>query len=47
MLAGYIGDDSEFGKAIAEFAMSYADQTERDWRTFIHAIKAGRITAAE
>jgi uncharacterized protein (DUF2252 family) len=29
MLAGYIGDDSEFGKAIAEFAMSYADQTER------------------
>jgi hypothetical protein len=27
--------------------MSYADQTERDWRVFLDAIKAGRITAEE
>jgi hypothetical protein len=31
-LSGYMGDDSEFDKAIAEFAMAYADQTKRDWR---------------
>jgi uncharacterized protein (DUF2252 family) len=45
-LSGYMGDDSEFDKAIAEFAMAYADQTERDWRALLEAIKAGRITAA-
>jgi uncharacterized protein (DUF2252 family) len=46
-LSGYIGDDSDFDKAIAEFAMAYADQTEHDWRIFVDAIKAGRITAEE
>ena len=46
-LSGYIGDDSEFDKAIAEFAMAYADQTKRDWRVFLDAIKAGRISAEE
>ena len=44
-LSGYMGDDSEFDKAIAEFAMAYADQTERDWRALLDAIKAGRLTA--
>jgi len=37
---------NEFDKAIAEFAMAYADQTEHDWRALVDAIKAGRITAA-
>jgi hypothetical protein len=36
-------EDSEFDKAIAEFAMAYADQTERDWRVFVDTIKAGGI----
>jgi uncharacterized protein (DUF2252 family) len=44
-LSGYMGDDGEFDKAIAEFAMAYADQTEQDWRAFMEAIKAGRINA--
>jgi uncharacterized protein (DUF2252 family) len=47
VLSGYMGDDSEFDKAIAEFAMAYADQTERDWRALLDAIKAGRINAEE
>ena len=47
VLSGYMGDDSEFDKAIAEFAMAYADQTEHDWRAFLDAIKAGRIAAEE
>jgi uncharacterized protein (DUF2252 family) len=46
-LSGYMGDDSEFDKAIAEFAMAYADRTERDWRALLDAIKAGRLTAGE
>ena len=46
-LSGYMGDDSEFEKAIAEFAVAYADQTTRDWQAFRNAIKAGRISAAE
>jgi hypothetical protein len=43
-LWGYIGDDSEFDKAIAEFAMAYANQTTRDWRDCLDAIKAGRLS---
>jgi uncharacterized protein (DUF2252 family) len=46
-LSAYMGDDSEFDKAIAEFALAYADQTERDWRGFLDAIEAGRISAGE
>jgi uncharacterized protein (DUF2252 family) len=45
-LSGYMGDDSEFDKALAEFAMAYADQTEHDWRALLEAITVGRITAA-
>ena len=46
-ISAYIGDGNEFDKAIAAFAMAYADQSERDWRIFLDAIKAGRITAEE
>ena len=47
MLSAYMGGDSEFDKAIAEFAIAYADQTKRDWRTLLDAIEAGRINAEE
>jgi len=46
-LSGYMGDGSDFDKAIAEFAMAYAGQTEHDWRALLDAIKAGRISAEE
>src|SRR6516162_11058808 len=46
-LSGYIGDDSEFDKAIAKFAMAYADQTDRDWHALLDQIKAGRISTEE
>ena len=45
-ISAYIGEGNEFDKSIAEFAIAYADQTERDWRLFVDAIKAGRITAS-
>jgi uncharacterized protein (DUF2252 family) len=46
-LSGYIGEDGEFDKAVAEFAMAYADQTKRDWRALLDAIDAGRVNAEE
>ena len=46
-LSGYMGDDSEFDKAIAEFAMTYAGQTEHDWAALLDAIKAGHIDAEQ
>ena len=36
-----------FEEAISDFAVAYADQTEKDWNSFLAAIKDGRITAAE
>jgi uncharacterized protein (DUF2252 family) len=42
-IAGYIGSGGAFDAAIADFAMAYAAQTERDWRQFVEAVKAGRI----
>jgi uncharacterized protein (DUF2252 family) len=45
IILGYIGSGDAFDVAIAEFAMEYADQTERDWRLFLEAIKHGQIEA--
>ena len=44
-IAGYLGEDDAFDRAMAAFAETYADQTERDFATFTGAIKSGRITA--
>jgi uncharacterized protein (DUF2252 family) len=44
--SGYMGNSSAFEDAITEFAVAYADQTEKDWNHFLTAIKAGRIVAA-
>ena len=44
-IAGYLGDDDAFEKAIGRFAEAYADQTERDHAAFLAAIAAGRIAA--
>jgi uncharacterized protein (DUF2252 family) len=46
-VSAYIGDGNEFDRAIVAFAMAYADQSERDWRIFLEAINAGRISAGE
>jgi uncharacterized protein (DUF2252 family) len=46
MVSGYIGNGSGFEEAITDFAVAYADQTEKDWNSFLAAIKAGRIVTA-
>jgi uncharacterized protein (DUF2252 family) len=44
-IAGYMGNGTACDAAIAGFAMVYATQTERDFRLFLEAIKAGVIEA--
>ena len=46
-ISGYLGKSSTFDKAIAKFAEAYADQTERDHRALVEAIKSGRLQAQE
>ncbi len=45
-IAGYMGASAVFDDAITEFAVEYADQTERDHRAFVRAIREGRLPAA-
>ena len=43
MIAGYMGASEVFDDAIADFAVEYADQAQRDHRAFVKAIRQGRI----
>ena len=45
VIAAYLGDDDEIDHAIGEFAVAYADQTEKDYAAFVAAIKSGRLKA--
>jgi uncharacterized protein (DUF2252 family) len=44
-IAAYLGGSAAFDNAIAEFAVAYADQNERDHQAFTAAIESGRLTA--
>jgi len=44
-IAGYVGKSDVFDEAIAEFAVAYADQNERDHRALLEAVGEGRIAA--
>ena len=37
LIAGYLGTSARFDEALAEFASAYADQTEKDWESFVAA----------
>lgn len=45
LISGYLGTSDLFDQAIALFAEAYADQTERDYKSLLAAIKSGRIKA--
>jgi uncharacterized protein (DUF2252 family) len=45
-IAGYLGDDTTFEHALAEFAVAYADQTEKDQQALLDAIASGRVAAS-
>lgn len=45
LIAGYCGKSEELDKAIASFAVTYADRTEADHNELVAAVRYGRIAA--
>ena len=45
-IAGYLGNRDIFDEAIAQYALDYADQVERDYEEFKAAIRSGRFPIA-
>jgi hypothetical protein len=45
MIDGYVGQGHGFDRAVARFAVAYADQTERDHALLEAAVRSGRIEA--
>ena len=45
-IASYLGKGGAFDRAIADFAVAYADQNERDYEAFVAAVNSGRLEAA-
>ena len=45
LLAGYMGRSAAFDDSLAAFAVTYADQNDRDYESFLDAIRSGRVPA--
>jgi predicted alpha/beta hydrolase len=45
MIGGYLGKNDAFDLSLAKFAISYADQAERDYDLLVKAIRARRLKA--
>ena len=45
LIAGYLGRSERFDHAIADFAITYADQNEKDHQRLLAAISSGRVHA--
>ena len=45
MLSAYMGGGDGFDDAMASFAVTYADQNERDYATLAAAVRSGRVKA--
>lgn len=46
-IASYLGAKSRFDQAMTTFAVTYADQNERDYARFVSAVREGRLEARE
>lgn len=44
-IAGYLGSSDSFDRAIAQFAVAYADQNEADYDRFMWALQNGELEA--
>jgi hypothetical protein len=44
-IAAYLGGSDTFDQAVADFAETYADQTERDHAALAGAVASGRVQA--
>jgi uncharacterized protein (DUF2252 family) len=45
MASGYLGTSDQFDEAMGDFALAYADQTERDHAALKAAVRKGRVAA--
>jgi uncharacterized protein (DUF2252 family) len=45
-IAAYLGKSDRFDRAVADFAVAYADQNERDHAALCAAVESGRLPAA-
>ena len=46
LIAGYMGNGATFDEAVAEFAMDYSAQTDRDHASMARAVGKGRLEVA-
>lgn len=44
-ISGYIGKNDDFAEAVGDFAVAYAEQTEKDYQLLVQAVESGRIKA--
>lgn len=44
-ISGYLGKSDKFDRAMAQFAVAYADQTEKDYQALVEAVKTQRVEA--
>jgi predicted alpha/beta hydrolase len=44
-IASYLGKSERFDLALTNFAASYADQNERDYKALVEAVASGRVVA--
>jgi uncharacterized protein (DUF2252 family) len=42
-ISGYLGKNDAFDRAVADFSVAYADQSERDHDTLMKAVRAGQL----
>lgn len=46
-ISGYLGQSDKFDKAVAKFSLAYADQSERDYKLLLKAVRDGKIEVSE
>jgi uncharacterized protein (DUF2252 family) len=44
-ISGYLGGSEDFDHAVADFAVAYAEQNERDYRRLLEAVSAAEVEA--
>jgi uncharacterized protein (DUF2252 family) len=45
VISGYLGEAKEFDNAVADFAVAYAEQNEKDFQCLVDAVANGRVQA--
>ncbi|WP_249935053.1 DUF2252 family protein [Azotobacter chroococcum] len=44
-MTGYLGKGDAFDEALGDFALAYADQTQKDHVALVEAVNSGRLEA--